>query len=171
MRSKLIAKLHILLNQKGVDKELFLSDNFGKSSSKELTDGELINAINALDGKKIQHSSYVAADDATRKLRSEILALITKSPHATNARERGLGVTNDWSVLNPWIERKSGGKRLNQMSFEELKAFRKQVIAIRAKGWFSKDSQSKPQAASTIPPTPEPQKYTAIPMQRTGLPS
>lgn len=145
-RNRLLAKLHILIAQVGADKEALYS-SYGVTSATQMSDYDLIDCIGKLEGNTSQAATRVREwgknDDVVRKLRSEILSLLTKSPAARDPRKRGLGLPNDWEVLNPWIERHAG-KRLNRLTIEELASFKKQLLALRAKGWIWREPQPAP---------------------------
>lgn len=138
-RGRLYAKLHVLIAQQGVDK-MDIYAGYGVSSATEMTDAQLIDCVSRLEGRALKQYSTTTTGDtelAVRRLRSEVLSLLTKSPAVRDVRKRGLGLPNDWEILNPWIERHAGA-RLNKLSAVELETFRRQLLALRAKGWHYK---------------------------------
>lgn len=139
-RTKLLAKLHILITQQGVDKEALYS-SFGVESATQMSDAELIECVNLLEGKS-PRSPYSpkakTSEFALRQMRSEILSLITKSPKSRTKKSRGLGVPNDWEILNPFIK-KLAGKTLNKLSPDEMDHFKLQLFKMRDKGWVWSD--------------------------------
>ena len=136
MKNKLIQQLQILMKQQGVSayKEAFYS-GYGVSSSKDMSEAQLRDAIKSLGGKPTFGREKANAN--TRWLRSEVLKLLT-SPSP-----KGLNIPNEWLVLNPFIER-HGGKKLTAMSEDELGAFKKKLYAMRATGWSYKQEVEKP---------------------------
>ena len=76
----------------------------------------------------------------TRRLRSQCLKLITGSPAPANPRLRGLGLPNDWAVINPFVQHHAGAM-LNQLSDGALMKFVKKLRKIRDSGWFYRAPQ------------------------------
>lgn len=133
-KRRLLAKLHILLKQTGAEnhkEDLYAS--YGVDSAADMTDVQLLDLIGKLD--PTQNSlSWKVTDYEVRAMRSEVLFVLTANPDAQQVRRRGLGVPNDWQVLNPFIY-EHAGKPLTAMSYDELVAFKKQLYAMRATGW------------------------------------
>lgn len=157
-RRSLLAKLHIMITQQGVDKQALYS-SFGVTTARDLTDDQIVYIIRKLEGEQSSAraiSSHVKAGDEVRRLRSEVLCLLTWSPAARNERKRGLGVPNDWAVLNPFIERHAG-RLLNRLSMDELQAFKMQLLSMRAKGWIYRNGNVTTQMPiATAEPKPQP---------------
>lgn len=110
--------------------------NYGLDSASQLSDAQLSEAINNITGQAQGYTRYVSPE--IKKLRSEILTLLTRRPEAVDAKKRGLGVPNDWDYLNPFIAQYTGGRLLNDKSMktEELVQLKRQLLAMRAKGWM-----------------------------------
>lgn len=150
-RHQLLAKLHVLIAQQGVDKEALYAA-YGVTTARDLSDAQLSDMIGRLGAIRIAPSSAVSTptpqrtapivNEEVKKKRSEILSLLTKSPRSTNPRTRGLGIPNDWQILNPWIERHAGAL-LFKLSLDDLEQFRKQLLSMRAKGWSFHEKQEK----------------------------
>lgn len=136
-RNALLAKLHILLKEQHAEEyKSQIYAQFGVSSSREMSDGQLIELISRLDtthSGSTDTSTQNGEIELIRRLRSEILCLLTRGPHV-ELRRRGLGVPNDWAVLNPFICGHTGAL-LNRLDIDQLKAFRKQLLVMRDKGW------------------------------------
>ena len=137
MRNKLLAKLHIILAQQGINastkRDIYTS--MGVTSATEMTEDELIYLINKLEGKANKKAHVSKVSPEMKALRSEVLFFMTGNPGAKDERKRGLGIPNDWTFLNSFMEHHAG-KRLNKMSVEELKDFKKKLFKIRKTGWF-----------------------------------
>lgn len=178
MRHNLLAKLHILLKQQNAEqhKEAIYSA-YGVASSKDMSDAQLSHLIGRLEGSTINVQSPLPTIDTNvvvvdsfevKKLRSEILSLITKSPCATNHRQRGLGVPNDWAILNPFIVR-HGHKLLFQMNAVELDTFRRKLLAMRESGWSYREDRLIPRSlAPTVKSAPTPQPHRDYLIMPTG---
>lgn len=159
-RNKLLAKLHILITQQSVDKEA-LYTSYGVESATQMSSADLIDCINKLE-KPVQRA-FARTNEEIKKLRSEVLCLLTRSPEARDPRKRGLGIPNDWAVLNPWIAR-HGGKSLPEMTFDELLAFKKQLLALRAKDWYYGKKE-------VVQSSPRQSAITSVYLRPGGLPS
>lgn len=147
----MIAKLHIILKQQNAEhhKEAIYAA-YGVTSSRDMTDAQISHLIGQLETpsgricskdtpqKEVAVSVQVADDVSAKKMRSNVLKLLTASPRSTNARQRGLGVPNDWAILNPFIVR-HGHKLLFQMSAIELENFHRKLLAMRDSGWVYRD--------------------------------
>lgn len=149
-RKILNSKYHAILTQKGVMDIRYdlLNEWFGVDSSKKLSDNQMIEAISRLSG-----TTAISADQQLLKLkRSDILKLITGNPFASNPRERGLGVPNEWTRLNPFIKNHAG-KYLPSLTMEQLLKFHDQLFAIRDSGWYygKKEHEALPSAPTTHP--------------------
>lgn len=136
-RTKLLAKLHILITQQGVDKEALYS-SFGVESATQMNDAELIECVNLLEGNDPRSAMISYGEREMRQKRSQILSVLTKSPNPKVIKNRGLGVPNDWAILNPFIE-KLAGKRLSKMAMVEMDHFLLQLFKMREKGWVWSD--------------------------------
>lgn len=165
-RNALLAKLHILLKEQNAEEyKSQIYAQFGVTSSREMSDGQLIELISRLEATRsgsidtsTQAKSPITQNGEIgliRRLRSEILCLLTRSPHI-ELRRRGLGVPNDWAVLNPFICRHTG-VLLNRLDLDQLKAFRKQLLVMRDKGWVWHSPEDLPleriHEANTVKPT------------------
>lgn len=136
-RTQLLAKLHITLKECGAEshKEAIYA-SYGVASARDLSDRQLLELIGRLNqGQCKIYKPQVSPKEVVRKKRSEILSLLTKSPQSANPRYRGLGVPNDWTILNPFIERHAG-KLLFNLSVTELEQLRGQLLAMRSKNWY-----------------------------------
>lgn len=153
MKNRLIAKLHILMNQKEIDADTKadIYSGYGVRSSKEMTLEQLSDLVSRLEGKQVYGAAPVSV--SIKALRSEVLLLLTASHWSSNSRKQGLNLPNDWSVLNPFIERHTG-KLLPAMSEEELVGFKKKLLAIRKTGWYYRGS------ACMAPSPAEPTGFT-----------
>lgn len=143
MKNKLIQKLQILLRQQGaLESKQEIYAQYGVTSSKDMSVPDLIQLINRLEGKTLRPQ----VDFHTRLLRSEVLKLLT-TPATGELRERGLGIPNDWGVLNPFIAN-HGGKSLPEMTTVELSSFKAKLYAMRQTGWHYKQPQTE--ATNTV---------------------
>lgn len=134
-RKALTAKLHILLKKQGAEnqKEAIYS-GYGVTSSKELSDDHLADLISKLDsGEATPHRSQ--AEVPITKLRSIVLSLLTKPTDALNPKNRGFGIPNDWSYLNPFIEHYTAGGRLPRLSVGRINALIMQMRQMRDQGY------------------------------------
>lgn len=167
-RNKLLAKLHILLKQTGAEAEKdAIYASYNVTSSRDMTDAQLLNLIDKLDGVHPYSPRMKASEAEIRAMRSEVLFVLTASPDAQQPRRRGLGIPNDWQVLNPFIYT-HGGKRLTAMSCDELFEFKKQLYAMRETGWrYRAKPQSLPVPQSAIPKDTQP--LILIPMSGTTV--
>lgn len=169
-RHQLIAKLHVLIAQQGADKEALYAA-YGVTTARDLSDAQLSDMVHKLAAVRTTPSvapsvpapqrTVSIVNDTIKKKRSEILALLTKSPKSTNPRTRGLGIPNDWQILNPWIERHAGAL-LFKLSEAELDGFRKQLLAMRDKGWSYREEPTKPAEAPKTPSAPKPTRRPSI---------
>lgn len=161
-RYSLLARLHILLKERGVDEETKreMCANYGATTAARLSGCQLEDLIGKLQGNKAQQrllkdrtSCYEkpeAAPEDIRRLRSEILFFITGDPEAANPRKRGLGIPNSWPVINPFIERHAG-KLLFELDTNELEAFKRQLMAMRQSGWrYRKPKQTTPENSPSL---------------------
>lgn len=145
-RNNQLARLHILLNEQGVDNdtkcEIYAS--YGVGSSKDMTDYQLRHLIARLEGHDLGPAPTIQArqdvSSETRRLRSQCLKLITGSPAPANPKLRGLGIPNDWTIINPFVQYHAGA-RLNQLSDSGLADFVKKLRKIRDSGWFYRSPQ------------------------------
>lgn len=157
-RNKLLAKLHVIIAQQGVDKEALYS-SFGVTTAKDMTTDELIECASRLEGSD-PHSAMISyGERELRAKRSQILSVLTKSPNPKAIKNRGLGVPNDWAILNPFIENLAG-KRLSKMAMVEMDHFLLQLFKMREKGWVWSDkikdhltAQASPSAPTQAPPS------------------
>lgn len=140
-RDNLLAKLHILLKEQGVDDETKreMYAGYGVESAADLTDYQLSHLIARLEGREVGSGFVISprrdVGPETRRLRSQCLALMTKSPAPANVKLRGLGLPNDWTVINPFVQHHAGAM-LNQLSDGALIDFVKKLRKIRDSGWF-----------------------------------
>ncbi len=154
-RNSLLAKLHILITQNSVDKEALYSA-YNVESAKNLSNDQLKDCINHIEGKTPSQTKTVPDTDI-KKLRSEVLALLTWSPRATNKRKQGLGLPNDWAVLNPFIAQHAG-RDLTSLTIADLNRFKLKLHAMKKSGWFYKQSEPDPiptTAVSQVKITPK----------------
>ena len=130
-RNKLLAKLHILLKETGAEahkKDIYAG--YGVDSAKEMSDDQIVDLIGRLDASTQNHSTmershpiqqrHEAANGQIRSLRSDVLFVLTANPDAQSPRRRGLGIPNDWQILNPFIHRHAG-TLLYEMTDSELR--------------------------------------------------
>ena len=120
-KQRLHRKLMTLLSKAGVDDDtrhemIYRITNGRTKSSKELTTDELKELINLFT------SNY---KENTRRLRSEILAIATRT---------GIHDPSNWDKFNAFmIHRSIKHKPLNEYSLDELKELRRQFRAIERK--------------------------------------
>lgn len=169
-RNNQLARLHILLNEQGIDsdtkREIYAS--YGVSSSKGMTDYQLRHLIARLEGHDLGPAPAVQprqdVSSETRRLRSQCLSLMTRPYDETLAiKQRGLGIPNGvWSILNPFIQNHTGAT-LNQLSDGDLMRFRKMLMGMRESGWNWPDYAKKnglnpntgrPESKKSAPVTP-----------------
>lgn len=150
-RRALTAKLHILLKEQGAeDQKEAIYSGYGVTSSKELSDDQLADLVEKLDISSRQNNPRLImrspGGNTVKTFRSEILKLITGSPGARDPRKRGLGVPNDWDILNPFIKHHTG-KFLPYLSQNELEKFQRKLFAMRESDWYygKKDEQAEQQ--------------------------
>ena len=152
-RNKLLAKLHILLKETGAEahkKDIYAG--YGVDSAKEMSDDQIVDLIGRLDASTQNHSTmershpvqqrHEAANGQIRALRSDVLFVLTANPDAQSPRRRGLGIPNDWQILNPFIHRHAG-KLLYEMTDSELRSFKTKLCAMRQTGWRYKGGDIK----------------------------
>lgn len=164
-RTKLLAKLHILLKQTGAEhhKEAIYA-SYNVASSRDMTESQLMQLIGVLAGDPAPAKQ--ATPDEIRAMRSEVLFVLTANPDAIKPRRRGLGIPNDWQLLNPFISH-HGGKCMKDMSYEELAAFKTQLCAMRSTGWRYR---VKPAIPAPQPPVKEaPCPLIVIPLSKQGV--
>lgn len=173
-------RFHALLTQKGLmeQKETMLA-SFGVSSSKELSEGQLAHLISAIDrpdrvdAATIRRATVRATtDDTIKALRSEVLKLITGSPGAINEKKRGLGIPNDWDVLNPFIKRHAGNY-LPRLSIDELGKFKKKLFAMRKSDWYwgKSEAMAEPEPFDMIDNAPPRERERERPVEPSYIPS
>lgn len=149
-RNNQLARLHILLNEKGIDsdtkREIYAS--YGVGSSKDMTDYQLRHLIARLEGHDLGPAPTIQARQdvgpETRRLRSQCLSLMTRPYDDTlTIKQRGLGIPNGvWSILNPFIQNHTGAT-LNQLSDGDLMRFWKMLFGMRESGWNWPDYAKK----------------------------
>lgn len=140
-RNRLLGRLHLLLKEQGVDndtkREIYAS--YGVETAADMTNYQLLHLIARLEGYKVGPAPVIPprrdVGPETRRLRSQCLALMTKSPAPVDIKRRGLGLPNDWSVINPFVQHHTGAM-LNQLSDGALIDFIKKLRKIRDSGWF-----------------------------------
>ena len=134
-RNSPLAKLHVLITQKSVDKEVLYSA-YGVESAKNLSNDQIKECITNLEGETPKPTKAIPVTDI-KKLRSEILALLTKpSP-------KGLNIPNDWAVLNPFIAQ-HGGRDLPSMTIADLNRFKLKLHAMKKSGWHYQKNAPEP---------------------------
>lgn len=150
MKNKLIQKLQILLRQQNaIEHKESIYLQYGVTSSKDMKIDDLIHLINKLEGNTQRPRPQAQANDYIKAFRSEVLKLLT-APAEGEVRKRGLGIPNDWSVLNPFILH-HGCKTLREMTIPELTAFKSKLYAMRKSGWhYQQQDKNKPSPESTI---------------------
>ena len=140
-RNRLLGRIHLLLKEQGVDEatKRAMYASYGVASAADLTDYQLRHLIARLEGYDLGPAPVVRpwqeVSSETSRLRSQCLALMTKSPAPANPRLRGLGLPNDWAVINPFVRHHTGAL-LNQLSDGRLIDFVKKLRKIRDSGWF-----------------------------------
>lgn len=136
-RNRLLGRLHLLLQEQGVDDETkrAMYAGYGVESAADLTVPQLRHLVARLAGEAVPESAPRQVSPETRRLRSQCLALMTKSPAPANVKLRGLGLPNDWAVLNPFVEHHAGAT-LNRLTDAELERFARKLRAMRSTGWF-----------------------------------
>ena len=156
LRNNLIAKLHILMKETGTDQyKAELYAGYGVASSRDMTERQLIDLINRLQGKNIDTPAPRAEASAeTRHLRSECLKVMTGDPFARNMRAAGLGIPNNWDIINPFVKHHAGAL-LNQLTDDKLKVLKRKLFAMRESGWRyrQKDTPREPETkpAASVP--------------------
>lgn len=159
-RNNLLARLHILLKRTGAETEKeAIYASYNVASAAAMSDGQLMDLIGKLERLGNDRNRH---DPELRAMRSEVLFVLTANPDARQPRRRGLGIPNDWQILNPFILRHAG-KRLPDMDFSELAAFKKQLYAMRATGWRY--------AVKNATPVSHPTPRHADPVIMIGLPA
>lgn len=156
-RDNLLTKLHILLKEQGVDDETKreMYAGYGVESAADLTAPQLRHLVGSLAGETVPESAPRPVSNETRRLRSQCLALMTKSPAPANVKLRGLGLPNDWAVLNAFVEHHAGAT-LNRLTDEELERFARKLRAMRSSGWFynaPRQAAASPAAVVVLAPT------------------
>ncbi|WP_294596271.1 hypothetical protein [uncultured Rikenella sp.] len=156
-RDSLLAKLHILLKEQGVDEETkrAMYAGYGVDSTADLTAPQLRHLVGSLAGEAVPEVAPRQVSNETRRLRSQCLALMTKSPDPANIKLRGLGLPNDWAVLNAFVEHHAGAT-LNRLTDEELERFARKLRAMRSSGWFynaPRQTTASPAAVVVLAPT------------------
>ncbi len=156
-RDSLLAKLHILLKEQGVDDETkrVMYAGYGVETAADLTAPQLRHLVGSLAGEAVPESAPRPVSNETRRLRSQCLALMTKSPEPANIKLRGLGLPNDWAVLNAFVEHHTE-TTLNRLTDEELEWFARKLRAMRASGWFynaPRQAAASPAAVVVLAPT------------------
>ena len=145
-RNNRLAKLHILLQQQGVDADTKadIYATYGVTTAADMTDSQLSHLVGRLENRDMGQAYTIPprrdVSPETRRLRSQCLKLITGSPAPANPRLRGLGLPNDWAVINPFVQRHAGAM-LNQLSDGALMKFVKKLRKIRDSGWFYRAPQ------------------------------
>lgn len=140
-RDSQLARLHVLLKEQGVDddtkREMYAS--YGVTTAADMTDYQLGHLCRRLEGEEVGPAPVIRprqdVSPETRRLRSQCLKLITGSPAPTNPKLRGLGLPNDWAVINPFVQHHTGAM-LNQLSDGALLNFVRKLRKIRDSGWF-----------------------------------
>lgn len=136
-RNRLLGRLHLLLKEQGVDEatKRAMYAGYGVTTAADMTAPQLRHLVGTLAGEAVPEAAPRQVSNETRRLRSQCLALMTKSPDPANVKKRGLGLPNDWAVLNSFVERHTGAT-LNWLTDEELERFARKLRAMRASGWF-----------------------------------
>jgi hypothetical protein len=124
--SKLIIRFNALLNElyrtnKDEVKEAMLS-GYEVSSTKQLDERQLHEVVSALESEKAKRTEPISKP--IRIARSKCLGLMTD-----------IGVkTSDWAKVNVFCEqpRMLNGKRLYDLTLDELEAFAKKLHAVKS---------------------------------------
>lgn len=154
-RDRLLAKLHILLQQQGVDDDTKaeMYAGYGVTTAADMTDSQLSHLVGRLENRDMGQAYTIPprgdVSPETRRLRSQCLKLMTGSPSAVNPRARGLGIPNDWAIINPFVQHHAGAM-LNQLSDGSLINFVKKLRKIRDSGWFYRQQQAERTAKSVM---------------------
>lgn len=165
-KKRLKCKFHVLLSKTGnIDNKEAMLSGCGVVSSSDLTIEQLTALINGLEGKSEtagarSYYKQPASDRLLKDKRSSVLKLITGSPTAHNPKERGLGVPNDWALINPFIKNHAGAY-LYELNIERLEQLRRKLFSMRETGWYhgKKEQYAAPSVASS-----QTQKPTQITM-------
>lgn len=154
-RKNQLARLHILLEEQGIDedtkREIYAT--YGVASAAYMTDYQLAHLIGQLEGRNMGAAPVVKARQdvgpETRRLRSQCLTIITGNPDAADPRKRGLGIPNDWAIINPFVQNHAGA-RLNQLSDGSLGDLAKKLRAIRDSGWRYRTKETAPAPVAPV---------------------
>lgn len=163
-RDSLLAKLHILLKEQGVDEttKRVMYAGYGVETAADLTAPQLRHLVGTLAGEVVLEAVPRPVSNETRRLQSQCLALMTKSPDPADVKKRGLGLPNDWAVINPFVQHHAGAT-LNHLSDGALIDFVKKLRKIRDSGWFynaPRPDENRP--AHTLVPCATPTGDSAI---------
>lgn len=123
MKNKLIQKLQCIIKELHlVEYKDDLYSSYSVSSSKDMTEKQIIHLINRLEAQKRD------SDNARRRFMSNCLSVITS--------DKWMGFPNTWTSINALIVTHSigRGKLLYQMSNSELKECHKRLIMAHKNG-------------------------------------
>lgn len=152
MRNKLIAKLHILIKEKGLEE--FKQDmyaGYGVTSCREMSNDQISELIHRLENKRVMFGGGRQSGKTRSQLQSQVLATLNRlgireDTTKVNAAER-------WAELNQFVRSKNpAGKTLPEMSNDELQQLFVILKSMESKGWRKKES--KPQETPVVIPIP-----------------
>jgi hypothetical protein len=129
-RNRLLARFHALLRELGAEqhKEAIYAAR-GVAGSRELSDGQLLEIIEQLEGERA-----TVSDAAVRTLRSNALRLLTDIGVYYVAA--GEGQADCWRRVNDFLmQDRIAGRRLYALDIQGLKALVRKLRAMKDKGY------------------------------------
>jgi hypothetical protein len=157
-RNKLSAKLHILLKQTAAEEfKDDLYQQYGVTTSRDLTDWQLSDLIQRLEGRSQSTNAVTTRDRSTGKtrsaLQSQVLATLTRLGIKEDATKSNAAAR--WAELNQFVRSKNpAGKTIPEMSSDELQRLFVTLKSIESKGWRRKEAAPAKTPAPVVIPIP-----------------
>lgn len=150
-RNKLIAKLQILIKEKGLEE--FKRDmyaGYGVESCRDMSNEQISDLIARLTDKPVASGRNVHSGKTRSQLQSQVLATLNR-----------LGIREDitqstptarWAELNQFVRSKNpAGKTIPEMNNDELQQLFVVLKSMESKGWRRKEAKKPTETAVVIP--------------------
>lgn len=153
-RNKAYRYFHALLGELGIrDRKADILSGYGVESTAELTDGQLLGLIHALEDEKRRRAAEREAREAdtVRRRRSRVLRLLTDM--GVYYVEPGEPKEACWSRVNRFLASpRIAGKVLYEMTVEELGRTERLLRSMHDKGYvYRRDEPAAPAREASRP--------------------
>lgn len=171
IKSKLIQRLQIAFKEQGIDSDTkqIIYASYGVKSSTKMSYDQLRECICKVGGggasmptpQPSPRRATTSDDTAARKCRSVILSILAR--HGIKEDTTRPTAYLRFAEINDFVDRHTNGRKLYQMSYEELYRFQIQLRAMESHGWRM---PSVP--APTVPTPPVAATVVIVPTMPTS---